>query len=183
MKDDVHIPNLSGPVLDVDYRTWRRSITVNTPNVNQPLYALQTNGCSRHVTITKGPNDSIGISKIHTWTNRIEVEIQNEQGNAFKMGNTKWYGGSPCYYSPAFNGELVTWKNKAMSKKILYTLTDSQGVSFAHFESSPRTQIGRLELADTVTEETKINEIMVTLLTILYRKLQNIQTAIIIAVT
>ena len=185
MIDDAYISNLSHPIMDVDYKNWRSSITVNTSNVRQPLYTLQAGGCSRHVTFTNGANEGIGTSKIHKWTNRIEVEIQNEQGSnvAFEMGNTKWFGGSPCYYSPAFNGELVTWKNKAMSSKILYTLIDGQGVSLAHFQSSPRTQIGRLELANIVTEEVKINEIMVTLLTILYRKVQTIQTSAIVAIT
>lgn len=99
------------------------------------------------------------------------------------MRNDKIMVGSPRYTSPAFGGQVMTWKNKAMSNKILYTLIDEQGLGLAKFESSPKTRIGKLELADTVTTEDQLSEIAVTLLTLLERKLRAIQISYIAAVT
>lgn len=107
-------------------------------------------------------------------TGNIPFEIHNTMGV---------FGGSPRYTSPAFDGEEVTWKNTAMSSKIIYTLIDGKGRSIARFDSNRKTQIGKLELMDEVSGEEKLNEIAVTLLTLLHRKMRAIEASYIAAVT
>ena len=91
-------------------------------------------------------------------------------------------GGSPKYHSPSFDGTDVTWRNKAMSTKIVYDLLDGRGTTYAKFQSNPKTKIGTLELGD-VTDEDCINEIVVTLVSLLARKLRNIEMSYLAAVT
>lgn len=92
-------------------------------------------------------------------------------------------GGSPKYTSPAFAGQEVTWKNKGMSRKIIYTLIDGNGVAIANFESDPRNKIGKLEITGEISGEERLNEVVVTLLALLVRKLKNIQAGYIAAIT
>lgn len=92
-------------------------------------------------------------------------------------------GGSPKYTSPAFGGQELTWKNKAMSRKIIYTLIDGSGTAIANFESNPSNQVGKLELTEAIFGEEKLNEVVVTLMALLVRKLKNIQAGYIAAVT
>ena len=104
--------------------------------------------------------------------------------NTFEITNDKILElGSPRYTSPAFDGQRMEWKNKARSKNINYTLIDGQGLALARFESDAKTKIGRLEIVDAVTEDAKTNEIVVTLLTLLVRKLTTIEVGTIVAVT
>lgn len=108
----------------------------------------------------------------------------SRSGSSFEMHNSAGVlGGSPKFTSPAFEGQEVTWKNKGMSRRIIYTLIDGRGVAVANFESDPKSRIGRLEISGEVVSEEMMNEIVVTLLTLLVRKLKNIQAGYIAAVT
>lgn len=70
-----------------------------------------------------------------------------------------------------------------MSTRIIYTLVDNKGMGVAKFESDPRTQIGKLELTHEAVEEQRLNEIAITLLTLLHRKMRNIEASWVAAVT
>ena len=102
---------------------------------------------------------------------------------AFEIHNSRSVlGGSPKYKSPAFGGNEMVWKNKAMSSKIIYDLIGSDGVALAKFQSDPRSKIGKLEIGE-ITGEERINEVVVTLLTLLHRKMRCIQAGVIAAIS
>lgn len=179
-------PDYSSSVrtMDVFYKNWMSVIVVSAPGMIQPLYTLSASRCGRQLTILDATDQQIGTSTVHSTTSRIDVECRAENGvtNTFEIKNDKGIIGSPRYTSPAFGGQQMTWKNKAMSYKIIYTLVDEQGTKLAYFESAPKSKLGRLELLAQGMENDKINEIMVTLLSLLHRKLQTIWTSNYVAI-
>jgi hypothetical protein len=165
--------------LDVHYRDWKSNIVV-TDSAGQEMFSLNGSRSSLRLEIVNRNKQVIGYSKSDSSTSRIDVEINNATGarGAFEIHNSSCiFGGSPQYISPAFDGREVTWKNKAWSSKIIYTLIDGRGMAVAKFQSDPKSKIGKLEITDEVTGEDRLNEVAVTLLTILHRKLRNIQGA------
>ena len=175
----------SSSTFEVHYKDWTSKLSVHPSGTDQQLYFMNTKGCTRQYTITKGSDQLIGSFKLHTISSRIDVETRSEEGigNTFELRNDKILVGSPRYTSPAFDKQLMVWKNKAMSSKIIYTLIDGNGQALANFESSPKTKIGKLEILDVVVGNDKINEIVVTLLALLLRKLQTIQASTIVAIS
>lgn len=70
----------------------------------------------------------------------------------------------------------MTMKNKAMSTKINYTLIDEEtGMALAKFESAGMKwgkKVGRLEIAEeTSLTGGQLDEVVVVMLTLMYRKL------------
>lgn len=98
-------------------------------------------------------------------------------GGTFTTKTSKAMGmGSPQYTSPAFGGKRMTMKNKAMSTKINYTLIDEEtGMALAKFESAGMKwgkKVGRLEIAEeTSLTGGQLDEVVVVMLTLMYRKL------------
>lgn len=101
----------------------------------------------------------------------------------FEVRDDRKMLGSPTYVSSAFSGQQMTWKNKPWSNKIAYTLIDGKGLALAKFESSPKTQVGKLEITKEVSSMEQIDEIALMILTLLRRKLQAAESATIAAVT
>lgn len=165
---------------EVDYGNWNRRITI-LDLTGQELFTAKGHGCRTELEFTDRNGNPVGTSTRSKISSRIDISMT---GNIpFEIRNTMgFFGGSPKYTSPAFGGE-VTWKNTAMSSKIMYTLIDGKGCAIAKFESNWRTQIGKLELTDEVAGEEKMNEVAVTILTLLHRKLRAIQSATYAAVT
>ena len=185
MTDKDHLATSSNNrVMDVHYSNWKTSIVVTASDPEQPLYTIKASNAREH-TITNDSNETIGTAYVHQWRARLDMKTLSSNGveNAFQIQNDGFLGGSPYYTSPAFDGQKMTWNNKARSSKIIYTLIDGQGPALARFESDPKTKIGRLEIVDAVTEYVKTNEILVTLLTLLVRKLQTIEVGVIVATT
>ncbi|KAL9114413.1 MAG: hypothetical protein Q9227_001494 [Pyrenula ochraceoflavens] len=186
MDDKTFIPSSSSSrIMYVHYKDWTTSIIVRVSGTEKQLYTLYGNGCGRQLTVTDASDQQIGLTKIHAISSRIDVETRSESGtrNTFEMRNDKVVVGSPRYTSEAFAGQVMTWKNKALSSKIIYTLIDGQGTTFAHFESSPKSKVGTMEILNNVAMDDQVNEIVVTLLTLLYRKLQAIRTGTLVAIT
>ena len=164
---------------DVHYRDWKNNIVV-TNSAGQEVFTLNGRSSSVRLEIVNRNKQVIGYSKSSSLSSKIHVEITNATGasRAIEIQNSNCiWGGSPRYTSPAFDGREVTWKNKAMSTKIIYTLIDGRGTAVAKFQSDPWTKIGKLEITDEVTGEDRLNEVAVTLLSLLHRKLKNIQTS------
>lgn len=108
--------------------------------------------------------------------------LNGAAAGSFKTHTGKMFGGSPKFDSQAFGGQRMTWKNKAMSSKIVYTLIDERGLALAHFESAGMSwkRMGTLQIVNQVTEEKQVDEIVVTVLTLLYRKLTEMNLAAIV---
>lgn len=171
--------------LAINYGNWSFSITVTDPNGRTLFSSHRTRGSTR-LEVTNQNEQTIGYSKRSRISSQIDVVMYNAVTgeSAFEMHNSAGIlGGSPKYTSPAFSGHEVTWKNTGMSRKIIYTLIDGSGVAVARFESDPASRIGRLELTGEIIGEERLNEVMVTLLTLLVRKLTNIEASYIAAVT
>lgn len=167
-------------MLDVQYHTWREYITVIDPSTQQVVYKLQ--GSHGRFDIFDAEGQLIGATKTSSLSSKIEVEMPGQA--AFQVKNDKLLGmvGSPRYDSPAFGGQTMTWKNTAMSKNIIYTLIEGKGMALARFESNWKLQTGKLEIVDPSLDSTKMNEVMVLLLTLLRRKLKQIQDATVAAI-
>lgn len=180
MKEDSPPPYLDASsvlTLDVDYAGWRRSTTILDPTGQALFKSHSSSSCSTRLEVSNNRGQLVGTSKSSNFSSKIDVNL-NDSGNSFEIHNSaSIFGGSPGYTSPAFNGGKVVWKNKAWSQKIIYTLIDEKGQGVAKFESNPRTMIGKLELTQEAVGEQRINEVVVTLLTLLHRKLRNIQGA------
>lgn len=180
----------TGNVYDVHYRSWRSNIFVTQEHSTEPLYTLSGRYClsNRPCTITNNrTGQAIGTSKIHSMSSKIDIDMnlsKSETSHSFEIKNDKLMCiGSPRYTSPSF-GDVVTWRNTALSAKIIYTLVGADGMGLARFESNRRTKIGRLEiLSEAGMEEGRIEEVMVTLLTILRRKMAAIEAGYIAAIT
>ena len=172
-------------VLDVDYKYWRKNISITDSATGRRLYSLGVDCRHSLLSAINEYGQAIGSSKVHSWSSRIDVQMTSTKdvSTTFDMRNRGILGGSPYYTSPAFDGQEMTWKNKAMSRKIIYTLIDGQGMALANFESDWKTKIGKLEVLPSITEEERVHEIVVTLLALLYRKLLSIQIATTTAVT
>ena len=172
-------------IMDVHYSNWKQSVVITSSDTSQQLYTMKADDHRNH-TITNAGNQTIGSTCIHQWRARIDVRTLSSNGaeHTFEITNDKIFElGSPRYTSLAFDGQKMEWNNKARSKNIIYTLIDGQGLALARFESNPKTKIGRLEIIDAITEEAQTNEIVVTLLTLLVRKLTTIEVGTIVAVT
>lgn len=185
-KEDSPPPYLdatSSQTFTVDYAHWRRHISILDPT-GQPLFTSHSpSSYSTRLEISNNHGQVIGTSRSSNLTSKINVHLTNP-AQSFEIHNSaSVFGGSPGYTSPAFNSEKVVWKNKAMSSRIIYTLVDNKGMGVAKFESDPRTQIGKLELTHEAVEEQRLNEIAVTLLTLLHRKMRNIEASWVAAVT
>lgn len=179
----------TGNVYDVHYRNWRSDIWISKEHSTEPLYTLTGKYClsNRPCEITNSQTgQTIGTTKIHTMSSKIDVDMSSGSSNeSFEIKNDKKLCGigSPRYTSPAF-GDVVTWRNTAMSSKIIYTLIGADGMGMAKFESNRKTKIGRLEiLSEAVLEQGRLEEVMVTLLTILRRKMAAIEASYIAAVS
>lgn len=171
--------------LSVNYGNWNFSIIITDSN-GQQLYASHRSRCSSHLEVTNQNAQLIGHSKISRLSSQIDVVMRNTATgeSTFEMHNSAGIlGGSPKYTSPAFGGQEVTWKNTGMSRKIIYTFIDGSGVAVARFESDPASKIGKLEITEETVGEERLNEMVVTLLALLVRKLKNIQASYIAAVT
>ena len=173
----------SSQTFTVDYAHWRRSIAILDPT-GQPLFTTHSSSsCSTRLEISNNKGQTIGTSKSSNLSSKIDVQITNGS-HSFEIHNSaSVLGGSPGYTSPAFNGEKVVWKNKAWSSKIIYTLVNHEGMGIARFESNPRTQLGKLHFWQEGAVEERMNEIAVTLLTLLHRKMRNIEASWVVAMT
>lgn len=162
---------------EVDYAGWKRYTTIRDPT-GQAIFTSHTpSSCSTRLQVEDNRGQTIGSSKSSNLSSKIDVNM-NDSGKSFDIHNSaSIFGGSPGYTSPAFNSAKVVWKNKAWSTKIIYTLIDGNGQAVARFESNWRTQIGKLELTHEAVSEQRINEVVVTLLSLLHRKLRNIEMA------
>lgn len=172
-------------VIDVHYSNWKKTIIATASGTDQQLYTTNAKNAREH-TITNASNQIIGSACIHQWRARIDVQTLGSNGamNDFEINNDKILElGSPRYTSPAFDGQRMEWNNKARAKSIIYTLINGQGLALARFESDPKTKIGKLEVTDAVSGEVQINEIVVTLLALLVRKLTTIEVGTIVAIT
>lgn len=182
VKEDSPPPYLDSSsvlTLTVDYAAWRRGSTILDPT-GQAIFTSHTNGSySTRLEVSNNRGQLIGTSKSSNWSSKIDVNLPGT-GQDFEIHNSgSVFGGSPGYTSPAFNGAKVVWKNKAWSMKIIYTLIEGNGQAVARFESNPKTQLGKLELTSEAVAggDQRMNEIVVTLLTLLQRKLRNIRQA------
>lgn len=179
-KEDSPPPYLdatSSQIYTVDYANWRRSVSILEPT-GQPIFTTHSPGpCCTRLEISNNHGQVIGTSKSSNWSSKVDVQILHP-AQSFEMHNSgSVFGGSPEYTSPAFNSQKVVWKNKAMSRRIIYTLVDSKGQGVARFESDPKSKFGKLELTHEAVEEQRLNEIVVTLMTLLHRKLRNIRSS------
>lgn len=171
--------------LAVNYLNWNSSIII-TDSTGQQLFTSHRSRCSSRLEVTNQNGQLIGHVKGSKLTSQIDVNMQNTATgeSAFEIHNSAGIlGGSPKYTSPAFARQEVTWKNKGMSRKIIYTLIDGNGMAIANFESDPKNKIGKLEITADVSTDERLNEVVVTLLALLVRKLKNIQASYIAAVT
>lgn len=171
---------------DIHYAGWPTNITVTDPSTNQTVCVLRGSGSRGRFEITNAGGQLLGATKTSSMTSKIEVEMGTTYGQQvqFEIKNDKLMGmvGSPQYGSPAFGGQTMTWKNTAMSKDIIYTLVEGKGMALAKFQSNRHTQVGTLEIADPSVDDVKMNEIMVVLLTLVRRKLKQIQDATMVAI-
>lgn len=184
-KEDSPPPYLdatSSVTFTVDYAGWKRSTTILDPT-GQPLYASHSSSSwSTRLEISNKQGQLVGASKSSSLSSKIDVQLSNPS-QSFDMHNSaSIFGGSPGYTSPAFGGKVV-WKNKAWSNKIIYTLIDDKGMGVARFESNPKTKVGTLELTREAAGQQRLDEIVVTLVTLLHRKLRNIEASYIAAVS
>lgn len=159
---------------EVHYRDWR-SHTLVQDDTGVVIFTGQRDSMSSRLHVTDRNGDIVGESRTSSVTTRIDVELFSPTAPpiTFEIRNHATFG-SPRYPSPAFGGQEMTWKNKMMSKKILYDLTDESGKVYAHFESDSKTKIGRLDITNECFGADRLKEVMVTLLTLLTRKLRNI---------
>lgn len=168
-------------IYEVDYVGWRRNIVILDPT-GRPLFTATGHRCKADMEFADANGRVIGTTTRSKLSSRIDVAMTGQI--PFEIHNTMGVlGGSPKYTSPAFGGEEVIWKNTAMSSKILYTFIDGKGRSIARFESNWKTKIGKLELMDEVQGSEQWNELAVTLLTLLHRKLRAIETSTIAAIS
>ena len=109
-------------ILDVHYRHWRSHIVISD-SAGQELFVSQARSCgSTRLEILNRNKQLIGSSKSNDLTAKITIEMNTGAGSdrAFEIHNSRSVlGGSPKYKSPAFGGNEMVWKNKAMSSKII----------------------------------------------------------------
>jgi hypothetical protein len=171
--------------LEVRYTSWDVKIEVidNTMG-GQTLYRLSGSSLGTELTALNGSGQLIGMGKSSHWKTGVSISLAGNNGATFETSTGKSFGrGSPSYVSPAFGGQKMTWKNKAMSTKIIYTLLDERGMALARLESAGMkwTKPGKLEIMeDLMMDEAKRDEIVVTVLTLMYRKLVQNNTAAIV---
>lgn len=160
-------------VFEVHYNEWKSHIYIRDDRGTQLFTAIRERASPR-VEVTDRNGNMVGKSKASSMTTKITVELFNTAGSqqVFELHNHATVG-SPRYNSPAFGGQQLTWKNKMLSRKILYDLTDDSGKLYVKFESDPKTKIGRLDVSEECMSEDRLNEIVVTLLSLLVRKLRN----------
>lgn len=159
--------------LEVHYKTWDVRIQVIDPSTQQQLYSLSGDGLGTHIQALNAHGQVVGNGRTSHNHSSVTVDMTGT-GNPFSTHTGKSFGrGSPAYVSPAFKGQKMTWKNKAMSSKINYTLVDASGLALARFESAGMSlkRVGKLEIMESVTEQAQVDEIVVTVLTLMYRKL------------
>jgi hypothetical protein len=169
-------------VYEVHYKTWNIAMRVVDPNTQQEIYTLTSGGALGNDTqIVNSRNQVVGNGRASHWKTGIKMEMRETDGHStipgtFETKTGKALGfGSPSFVSPAFGGQKMTWKNKAMSTKIHYTLIDERGVALAQFQSAGMKwkTVGHLEImtGDVPMGDAQIAEIVSTVLTLTYRKL------------
>ena len=164
----------TGPqIFDVDYRVWVSDIYIRSLG-GALLFTAHREKASTKVEV-RGPDGGlIAASKASSMSTKIHVQIFDRMGSeqAFDIRNHGTFG-SPEYTSPSFGGQNMTWRGKAMSKNVHYDLTDESGKVYVKFESDHKTKVGKLEIMEAYIGEECLNEIAGTLLTLLVRKLRN----------
>lgn len=156
-------------------------MAVTDLSTGQQLYSLSGGSLGSTLTATNSANVVVGTGRTSCMTTSVTVTMTGAAGGAagsFETHTGKLLGGSPKFNSPAFGGQLMTWKNKALSTKINYTLMGEDGLALAKFESAGMKfkKVGKLEIIDAVQDQAQIDEIVVTVLTLLYRKLVEMNT-------
>jgi hypothetical protein len=172
--------------LSIHYRAWSSHVIVRDSAGNELFTSSVPGAYSTHLTFYNRHGKIIGTSKSSTFSSKITVDIVDPVSQSFEMHNSAGIlGGSPKYMSAAFDGKELTWRNKALSTKIIYELQCAKGKgdkALARFQSDPFTKVGTLEVGDVQGEE-RLNELVVTLLTLLHRKLRNIQISNSVVIT
>lgn len=176
--------------LQVPYSEWGLTMEVIDPTVGgQTLYRLSGCNLGTELTALDSKGQLVGVGKSSHCRTSVRISLpagpHGHGGSTFETSTGKMFGrGSPSYTSPAFGGQRMTWKNKAMSTKILYTLLDESGAALARFESAGMRwgKPGKLEIMEELMlDDAKRDEIVVTVLTLLYRKLVQNNTAVLVS--
>jgi hypothetical protein len=168
--------NHGSRTLEVRYHDWKMNMTVNDLSTSQQLYSLAGPCLGGTITCVNSVNVPVGTGRTCLGRSSVTINMTGAAGGTpgtFETHTGKLIGGSPKFNSPAFGGQFMTWQNKARSTKIIYTLLDQNGLALARFESAGMKwkKVGKLEIVDAVTDEAQVDEIVVTVLTLLYRKL------------
>jgi hypothetical protein len=168
--------------LEVRYTSW--DVKIEVLNANQTLYRLSGSCLGTELTALNGAGQLIGHGKSSHCRTGVTISLAGNHGATFTTDTGKSFGrGNPAYVSPAFGGQKMTWKNKAMSTKIIYTLLDERGLALARFESAGMKwkKPGKLEvMEELLADQAKMDEIVVTVMTLMYRKLVQNNTAAIV---
>ena len=173
---------------EVRYKTWNVAMSVVDPTTpDQPLYTLTSNGALGNSTEIRDSTGSIvAQGYASSWKTGVKMTMlsSDKTTSTFETKTTKSMGmGSPQYHSPAFGGQQMTLKNKAMSTKYNYTMIDEQSNAVAKFESAGMKwkTVGKLEvMSDMVTSQQQMDEIVATMLTLTYRKMVQANTAAVV---
>jgi hypothetical protein len=151
------------------------------------LYSLSGGCMGGNLTCIDASNTVVGVGRTSCMRTGVNVSMTGAASGvpqySFDTNTGKMLGmGSPKYVSPAFGGQQMTWKNKAMSTKINYTLVGADGMALARFESAGMKwkKVGRLEIVDAVQDQAQVDEIVVTVLTLLYRKLVEMNNTVVV---
>ncbi|ETN37549.1 uncharacterized protein HMPREF1541_07171 [Cyphellophora europaea CBS 101466] len=171
--------------LEVRYHNWSMNMDVIDLATSQQLYTLHGGSLGGTFTCVNNANVVIGTGQTSLMRSNVTVSMTGAAGGiagTFQTHTGKLLGGSPKFNSPAFGGQQMTWKNKAMSSKIIYTLLDENGIALARFESAGMKfkKVGKLEIVDAVTDQAQVDEIVVTVLTLLYRKLTEMNSTVVV---
>jgi hypothetical protein len=171
--------------LEVRYHNWNMNFDVTDLSSGQHLYTLNGGDLGGTFRCVNNNNILIGTGKTSCMTSSVTINMTGAAGGptgSFSTHTGKMFGGSPKFNSPAFGGQQMAWKNKAMSTKIIYTLLDQSGMALARFESAGMKwkKIAKLEIVDQIQDQAQIDEIVLTVLTLVYRKLVANNTAAIV---
>lgn len=171
---------------EVHYSSWNIDMRVVDPSTSQQLYTLSGNGLGKTLTAINAAGVVVGTGRTSSMSSSVTINLTGANnggggGATFETHTGKFWGGNPSYESPAFGGQKMTWKNKMMSTKISYTLIGEDGLALARFESAGMKwkRVGALEIVDAVQGQEKVDEIVVTVLTLLYRKLVAMNTTVV----
>lgn len=168
---------------EIHYKTWNIAMRIVDAQTKQQLYTLTSGGAiGQDTQVTDSANRVIATGYASHWKTGVKMQMHETGGHtipgSFETHTDKMLGfGSPSFVSPAFGGQKMTWKNKALSTKIHYTLIDERGIALAQFQSAGMKwkTVGTLQImvgeAGGMIGEPQIAEIVSTVLTLMYRKL------------